>query len=241
MRFTYDLSPSQSDRIIDQAVRHRAEVVLAPRAWTDEGGLTTRLHGSEGELLLVEGQAGSQSQVESIVGVHIDAQLVLGGTLYLFDSHLVDTDFSKPDALLLIARPPVLQVGQRRRFQRRTLMTKCNVRLTWEQDRQPREATGRLLNLSGDGMACRLDAETAEQLEAGGALNVMFHPSEAEMPFEFQGIVTNLSEAGSEGYALLGLQFKFSPDDAASQESRKRLCDMLYARLVAASMVDGGY
>lgn len=241
MRFTYDLSPGQSERIIEQAIRHHAEVILAPRAWTDDGGLDARLCGREGELLILECPLSQDGTTDTLIGVHIDAQMVLGGTLYLFDTHLVDVDHAEPGTLLLIATPAVLQVAQRRRFQRRTLMSKCNVRLTGGRDDEQWASTGRLLNLSGDGMACRIDEATAKRLKTGDTLHVQFHPAEADTPFEFSSAVTNLSEAGSEGFALLGLQFQLSPEDVISQESRKRLCDMLYARLVAASMVEGGY
>ncbi|MBN1347615.1 MAG: PilZ domain-containing protein [Phycisphaerae bacterium] len=230
MQFTFDLSSSQSNRVIDQAIRHRAEVTLEPKGWTDGRVVKAIIRGCDDWLLLVEQVAESDESLESVVGMHIDVQMTLGQTLYLFTTHVVDIDYTEPEALLLIARPEMLQVTQRRKFQRMTLRSPCSVHLNPRPQGTNGAVTGKLLNLSVEGMACCLGQSAAESVRIGDLIRVGLHPEEAEHGFEFDAVLANKSEAGTEGHVILGIRFDPSNEDLEAQASRQRLCDFLYAK-----------
>ncbi len=228
MRLTFDLGDAQSSRVIDQAIRHRSTVALEPRAWTDDGALSANIRGGDTRSLLVESADGTGPLLETLIGVHVDAQLTLGQTLYLFDTHVVDVRQDGDKVLLLLARPPILQVSQRRRFQRMTLKSPCTVQLNPRGAGASEPVTGQLLNLSADGMACRLSQAAAQSTRVGEHLRATFHPPEAERGFEFDVVLTNKSKAGTKEHVLLGLQFHLKEADSAAQAERERLCELLY-------------
>ncbi len=228
MQFAFALSPSQSRRLLDQAVKHRAEIHLEPRGWMSGESLHVMLLGSDGDLLLARNEAESDQALETLVGMNVDGTTVLGQSLYLFESHVVDIDWSEPQALLLIAKPEVLQVTQRRRFQRMRLRAACPVHISAKRRRQ--DFTGQLLNLSPDGLACRIREDDAQILRAGQRISVALHPKEADRGFEFEAVVSNKTPAGTPGHAILGVQFHLREDDFDAQTARERLCDLLYTR-----------
>jgi len=228
MRFLFDLGLSQSNRVIEQAVRCRAKITLEPRSWPDHEALPVVVLGSDERLLRVETVAEHDLPLESLVGVHLDAQMTLGQTLYLFDSHLAEIDYDRTKAVLLLDRPKTLQVTQRRRFQRKALRPTCQVRLDPKPGGNGGPVSGELLNLSPDGMACRLVEEAAEPIPVGQRLHVAFCLQDAEPGFEFDAVLTNKSHAGSEGNFILGLAFRAGPKDRRAKAERERLCNFLY-------------
>jgi len=48
MVYALDLSPRQTARTLEQAIRHRALVFIEPRTWTGGEGFAGRLEPSEG-------------------------------------------------------------------------------------------------------------------------------------------------------------------------------------------------
>jgi len=230
MPFLFDLGFSQSNRVIEQAVRRRAEITLEPRSWPDHEALPVVVFGSGERFLHVETVAKHDLPLESLVGVHLDAQMTLGQTLYIFDSHLTDIDYDRTKPALLLNRPRTLKVVQRRRFQRKALRSTCRVHLDPDPGGNGGPVTGELLNLSPDGMACRLGEEAAGSMPVGQRLHVAFCPQDAESGFEFDAVLTNKSQAGSEGNFILGLAFRAGPERRRAKAERERLCEFLYTQ-----------
>ncbi len=229
MRFSFDLSPGQSDRVIDQAVRHHTVVHLEPQAWTDGRSLKTTLCRCDRKLLVTESASQDDQLLQTLVDMYVNAQMTLGQTLYLFASHVVDVEWRGSQALLLLARPETLMVPQRRRFQRMTLPSACQVHLSPERAQAFEPVIARLLNLSPEGMACRLTETEAAPIRQGHRLRVAFHPDEAERSFNFLAVLSNKSRAGSPGHLILGLHFQVNQHDHQAQAERQRLRDFLYA------------
>jgi len=229
MQFTFHLSPQQSSRVIQQAVRHRAEVVLEPRGWALDDTLETTLHACDAEVLVVEASDRSEHPLEDLPGMHVDAQIVLGLTRYLCDTHVVDLD--RPTgrrAQIVLARPRVLRVTQRRRFRRMMLRPSCRVRLQPIEAPTAEPVAGELLNLSVDGLACRVEQGAAQKVRIGDKMHVAFCPSEAERGFAFGGILRNKTYGASIGHVILGVEFLPEDQDEQARSNRERLREMLY-------------
>ena len=112
MPFAIDLSPRQSTRTLEQAMRHRAEVLVEPRTWEEADPLSCRLEpapetGSRregGARLIVlsyepsaENQTGPQPSIEQfcrLVGTYCDLAIRLGENIYLCSSDVVRVEIT---------------------------------------------------------------------------------------------------------------------------------------------------
>ena len=240
MQYAYELGPEQSDRIIDQAIRHRAPITLEPSGWTDGTSLSAVLRESADGLLRIENGDDPQLTRKGLMGMHVDGRMTLGPTLYLFDSHVVDVRQTATQTSILLAHPVVLHVAQRRHSRRVTFRKSCAVHLTLNATGRTDAVTGDLLNLSPDGLACRLDEVQADSIRPEQMMRVAFQPDECQEGFEFDALPSNVCPAGTPGRAILGVQFKIPPDDERAQADRERLRDLLYARSEASVLQGSG-
>lgn len=259
MSYAIDLSPRQSSRTLEQAVRHKAVVLLEPRIWSDvitltctmeersrqasnlpEAGrfivLCCELNREDNASLLRAADQSHASDVldafRRLVGTYCDLAIQLGEHVFLASADVVKVDVPPPQAdavRIWMAAPATLQVAQRRRFRRIQLAESCRV---WLRSLGEKEAThediGWLCNISSEGLACRVDAATANRTWIGDRLHVIFTLTPTDMQrFAFDAVVCNKTPAGTEGKMILGLEFTIDAEHAEStalsEALRKRL------------------
>ncbi len=197
MPYAIELSQRQSARTIEQAIRHRAPIIIEPRIWPAEHRLTAQLEppaepgeAQNRELILsferpeppanlgepAEGPAieaaaptTTLADLAPLIGSYCDAALHLGEQLYLFSTDVVAAEADESGRLRMrITRPEVLQVAQRRRFRRIELAHSAQVDLAWAHEDNPRMGgVAWLCNVSGEGMACRTEERVADTLWIG--------------------------------------------------------------------------
>ncbi len=97
-------------------------------------------------------------------------------------------------------------VADRRKARRRQWQDPTVVMLHTVGENEHWQCEAMLLNLSPDGMACRVRNPDASGLETGRTFLVMFRLGESS-PFEFLGRVTNVTEGGSTGHSVVGFEF----------------------------------
>ena len=81
-----------------------------------------------------------------------------------------------------------------------------------------------LLNLSADGLACKVSDVDANELPVGKTVCVMFRAGEMAGGFDLEARVSNLTEAGTPGRWIIGLEFLH---DTTPPGSRARLEEVL--------------
>jgi len=204
MAFAIDLNKRQSARTLEQAIRHRAEVILEARIWPDAEPIVCRLEEPPGlgqpktaasKTLMLSCSPGagnphatepndSQSPEElarryaELVGSYCDLFIRLGDHVYLCSGDV--TRVEKPsaghrDIRLHLSRPATIQVAQRRRFRRIATAKSSKVRLSWAQDdRSTHEGIAWLCNVSANGIACRADTNVVDRLWIGERVRVEF-------------------------------------------------------------------
>lgn len=254
MPYAIDLSPRQSNRTLEQAIRHGAELHLEPRIWNDGPQLIGRLDptaesaGAEAGTLTLVVQPGLALQdhpdgansiglnsLRELVSTYCDVVLPLGEHRYMFSTDIIRVEASSAaqgQILLQISRPTSLQVSQRRRFRRLTLSNAAQVDLHWTHDDQARMgAVGWLYNIGGDGMACRTDERVADMLWIGEQIELEFTlaPGDVER-FCLEGMLCNKTPTGSLGKVILGIQFYTDESHAKSAQSVKALRQRLVER-----------
>jgi len=207
MKYAIELSAAQSARTLELAVRHGATALLEPRTWVDAQGLKGRLLDVNTEILRVEVTETPLCSLELIVGVYCDTSLLLGQDLFMFCTNVVQAERPDDHWHIALARPARLQVCQRRRLWRVQLAESSCVRLQWGPSDSLSTATGRLLNISGDGLACLVDVPTAEDIAIGDVVMTSFSLPGCDRPFELAAVLCNKTEASDAGRRILGMQF----------------------------------
>jgi len=179
--YSIELNPRQSSRTIEQAIRHKALVMVEPRIWPEGEPLLCRMEpprggGGETEMRLTlvpvppeqpaEGQSSpapvpfvvpSEIPAESwaeLLGTYCDACIILGEQRYLFSTDVTGVERTvspQEPARLHMSRPTTIQVIQRRRFRRIELFHSTQVELTWTRENDQR--------MGGVAWLCNLSGE----------------------------------------------------------------------------------
>ena len=238
MLVTFDLTSRQAARVLAQALRNAATLTLEPRIWPDGPVLRAKLTARNGNLLTVELEdARDEPALATLVGVFCDVQTVLSGHLYLFSTCVVDVAENLVPPRLLLATPYELQLVNRRRLERRLLAQPSPVQMSTEANTQP--PMGELLDISGDGLACRVPrADLEDVLLVGDAIRVSF-----ELPghggfFDLPALICNKAASDGDEYMTVGLQFDRS-DDPAARDALYRLRGIVCGEVAGTTESEG--
>jgi hypothetical protein len=252
MSYAIDLSPRQSSRTLEQAVRHQARVVLQPRVWPEEERLVCRIEAAEtprngrrGHAILVLKCLRSEQDAEDapprvqplekcqqLVGTYSDIVLKLGDARYLFSADVLEVAAvaGEDHARICITRPEILQSAQRRRYWRFRPARSAQVELRWSRDDGTMNGgVAWLCNVSAEGLACRTEARLSDQLCIGDEVKAEFALAPGDPHrFALDAVICNKMPGGSEEKLVLGLQFMTGP----GYESSSRAADALRQQLL---------
>lgn len=109
---------------------------------------------------------------------------------------------------------------ERRRSRRRRLQTPTDVQLRGLGDESKWQCVGALLNVSHEGMACRINDRKASELCIRQSLQAVFRVGASTTPFDLTAMITNMTPAGTAGQQVIGLEFV---DDARLRSARAAL------------------
>ncbi len=256
MSYAIDLNPRQTTRIIEQALRHRAPVILEPRIFNDDESLRGQFEASlpagatngrpASVVVTLLAPTPAQAAIEPphitlqelnlLVGTCCDGIMSLGESRYLFDADVVRVEpCAEPNMLarVYLTRPESLQVMQRRRFSRFRPARSTQVELRWQKDAQTLGgAIAWLCNISPDGLACRTERRIAEQLWIGDRITLEFTLAAGENNhFVLDATLCSKTPGGTDDKTILGLQFTCDPGNETLSRAVERLRVHLQNRL----------
>lgn len=141
----------------------------------------------------------------------LNAEFSLSSARYTFRTSLIDAPARTEDGQLVVRlkRPQTIAAIERRRSRRRFLST-GTVQIRVSDGGKSEPLQGVILNLSVNGLACRMTQADADRLTVGAeSLTVMIQPGVSEGPdqLELCGHVVNITPAGSEEQAIVGVEF----------------------------------
>jgi len=218
VKYAIELNPRQSQRVLEQAIRVKAPVLIEPRTLESMEGLKGTLQGGSAENLQVYFCEPSIPVGAFVPTSYCDARLFVGDNRYLFTTSVLELDTRGQPACLTLARPETIQVLQRRKFWRATLRESSEVSLHWSSSSGEAEAVGALCNISPDGMACRLSRQDADAMFIGDPVRVRFALPFYDRTFDLTAVICNKTPGASSDSMLVGLQFV--ADEQGSQEIR---------------------
>ncbi len=210
MRTVIKLDPAATRAAVETAVQHRAPVILESDVF--EGAtINGYLVAADPQALLMEVTGRPPIDPTGLLHVRCDGQ-VYGERRFSFNTQITATPAWGQTTSIAFARPTEFVVMERRRFLRAKLAPSSKVELSWEKDGSPHRHQAVLLNISTDGLACRIDDATAANIAQHALIEVSFMLPDVEIS-SLSAIVAN-KVPGSEGCCLLGLQFVRGEQDA---------------------------
>lgn len=236
---TLDLTARQCARLLEQAVRMRAAIEIFPRCLSEGQSLKGQMSGREGSLLhILLAKNENESTTAGLIGSFCEVQITLAGQVALFSSCALDLVEKSGQSQLSLAVPDLIQVSNRRRFERTNATVASEVRLILEG--QPSETVGSLANLSPQGLACTFPSgEFDDQLLVGEPVRVSFELVGFDETFELTAICCNKAISPDKTQLIAGMEFEsaaLSPDDA---ETLKRLRTLLNQIFIQAVRMEG--
>jgi hypothetical protein len=109
---------------------------------------------------------------------------------------------------------------ERRRSRRRRLQSPSEVHLRGLGDENGWQCAGVLLNVSHEGMACRISDQKAREVCLQQKLGAIFRIGSYPTTFDLTAMISNVTPAGTEGCQVIGLEFL---DDARLRAARSTL------------------
>ena len=215
-----NLDSQAAARLISTAVEERAVV----RLWADHnsGGVTSFaacIGVSDSHLILRLKHADTRKC--TILGLAALRLCVdVGGARYLFETGPAETGFGEDPAVIRVSRPITIAPMDRRRSQRRRLREPADVVLNAVGEHEGWRCGAVLLNVSPDGIACRIPQQDGRLPSLGDTLRAEFSLDGSPFSYALTGRVVNVTQGGTPGHLVMGLEFVI---DSESEAVRTRL------------------
>ena len=204
----YDLDPTASAAVFEQA----AELGTTVRIFADtdlsvvlvEGALTDV---TDQHLHVLVTRKNTSSLAVNVLAT-LQAEFTLGKVTYMFDVLALDEYPDSDVQSLQIPKPATIAVTERRRTRRRQFREAADLILKPIGCDSAAPIRAALLNVSTDGLACRVPESALESIPWDGPLAITFALSANSHTFELTGHTISRTEAGTPGHWVVGLEFE---------------------------------
>jgi c-di-GMP-binding flagellar brake protein YcgR len=211
MESAFKLKSQSAKQAVDAAVRTHAQVVLESAAFGDTT-LNGFLISGDDHALLIEITGEPALDFDRIEGVSCEGQMYSDRRYRFTTTIMAVPEWGKTRAVA-IARPTALSVIDRRRFLRTRLAPPTTVLLEWGASNARHSHRVSLLNISADGMACRVRDDVLFAIDQNEPIRISFELPGVDRAFRLAARLTN-TVPGSEGSTIIGLQFTAAKEDA---------------------------
>ena len=205
------LNVDASQNVLDRAVHVQAQIVLESPDW----GQTTIngfLVSGDGVALLMEITGQPTVAADRLPNTRCEVRLY-AERRYAFASTITAVPRWGNSRCLALARPQTIGVLERRRFLRARLAPSSRVRLEWTADGTTQRQVAVMLNISAEGLACRVEDPAAAGLNPGDQIHAKFRLPALPDELVVAATVSNKTPA-SEGHTIMGLHFQPTPEAA---------------------------
>jgi len=136
------------------------------------------------------------------------AEFSFAGERYVFEGRCVPDAGDQSGDVLMLIEPETLAVVERRRSRRRGLAPSSTVYIGSTNGPDPWRCAAVMLNVSLNGLACRVERETAARIRESLTLDIAFEIGAESRRIELHGRVVSVMGAGSPDCSLMGIAFE---------------------------------
>ena len=213
MNYAIELKPSQSRRVLEYACRAQLEARLLPKPWTTPNPIACRIVDSDDDSITLQAQPPASADFRSFLNIYCQIELDLDDGQYFFDSNIVSVRQEGEHLNLSVAWPETILVQQRRRSNRLPLARSSTVQLSHHDGEHLETISGRLYNLSEDGMAFQVLKADADAIELGQTWCACFEVPEQDHCYKLEGTIRRTLPSSSADAVILGMQFEHATID----------------------------
>lgn len=214
------LDADASHRTMEMAIRTQSQVVLEFPAYPQHTIQGCLISGDQ-KALLIELSGRPSLNPEDLINATCQVR-VYSDQRYQFTSEVTAAPLWGESRSLALTRPSSLAVLDRRQFVRARLAPSSRVLLEWTRNGEGHRHTGSLLNISADGLACRIEDHAVQALEGGESIRVRFEIPGGVKPFDLAVTISNKTPASSD-HTIVGLQFQRTADQSRQLDTLKDL------------------
>lgn len=222
-----DLDGEASAKVLAKAVEQGAAVYLRYSGKGTELLYSGAVVGEDRAHLVLE-----LYRVEPAAGAILrlflwQVSMIVNGVRYVFETRCADQPAKPTPAVIRIFKPATIVRAERRRSPRRRLRkpTKVTLRAIGLKPGSPGSAyEGSLLNVSLEGLACRLRTSDAATFRVGETLRAAFDLGASLSAFDCKARIINMTQCATAGHLVLGLEFIQGQSGAVN---RRRLREAL--------------
>lgn len=219
-----NLNQDASQKILDSAVHTHAQIVVEPSA-AGQPPLNAFLVSADSNAILAELTSKPRASIANLIGTDCHVQLYDKQRYYFAAKIIAIPNWSETTAVAL-SRPNQLTVLDRRRFVRAKLAPSSRIVLTWNEPQSQHRHQAVTLNISADGVACRIEKMAAASLMIGDVIHVSFELPDCPQRFELDARISNMTPTGDD-LVILGMSFT---GDRAADPQRSKLHEALESR-----------
>ncbi len=220
-RTTVTVDKQATAKLLDEAVRQRASIHVRPGGENAVLAFSGTVTGSEGYDLTLEFSRLNAKGIGKLRETKLEAVIEVDQLRYAFESQCTNEPGPAETTTLRVRRPETMTLTDRRRSPRRRLRGRTEVSLSGLDVDFEWLGQALMLNLSAEGMACRLAVRDAARLEVGQVLGVTFGLGASITPFNLNARVSNVTEGGTPGEVVVGLAF-MADERLESNQTRLR-------------------
>jgi hypothetical protein len=199
-----NLDRDASQKIIDAAVHTHAQIVVEPSA-AGQPPLNAFLVSADANAILAELTARPRISLAGLIGTDCHVQL-FDKQRYYFAARIIAAPNWSDTSALAVSRPAALTVLDRRRFVRAKLAPSSRVVISWDDAEAQHRHQAATLNVSADGIACRIEKLAVASLIVGDTIHASFELPDHPHRFELDARISNMTPAGQD-HMILGMSF----------------------------------
>jgi hypothetical protein len=213
------LDAEGSDRVLCRACEEHAHVRLRASANGPEVACTGTATACDGSQLTLEVGKMEPGVAAALPEASLQAEMGLADARYAFETRCAGPMPQTDEGVLHVIQPTTMTVIERRRHRRRQFQKPTEVTLRATTGAERWNGRAALLNLSTDGIACRVREEDARHTGVGTILRLVFCAGPGLKEFNLAGRVINVTQAGSPRHAVIGMAFVDDSSLASAEEA----------------------
>lgn len=196
-----------TNRVLTAAVEERAvaQVRADCAGWELVGGAACI--GEDGSHLILELEHADPQTQTILESSPLQLSMEVAGAQYCFETRSADQTAGVEPGVVRVLRPTTISLAERRRSPRRRLRRPSDVALQASGPNDGWHCTAAMLNLSPEGIACRIPAQDAELLHIGQTLRADFRLDPSAPALALNARIVSITKGGTLDHLVVGLEF----------------------------------